>query len=80
VSDPPSKVAKDLFRLFKDGERHAAKEIVRESALFTKKQNQEAIEELEAQRVIQNHKLPFTYQLNPNYLKECDPEFLKKLT
>ncbi len=79
VSDPPSKIAKHLFQLFKGGQPHEAKCIVRENALFTRKQNLEAVEELEAQHVIQNHKLPFTYELNPNYLTECDGEYLKKL-
>jgi hypothetical protein len=80
VIDPPSKAARHLFQLFKDRQPHEAKNIVKENALFTRKQNLKAVEELEAQHVIQNHTRPFTYQLNPKYRKECDGEYLKKLT
>ena len=80
VSDPPSKAARHLFQLFKDGQPHEAKNIVKENALFPRKENLKAVEELEAQHVIKNHTRPFTYQLNPKYRKECDDEYLKKLT
>ena len=79
VPIPPSKLAKEFFKFFSDASPHTWQEISKNSALYTRKQNQEALDELFENHIILNHRKPFTYNLNPKYKKECRSEYLAKL-
>lgn len=76
---PPSKFARELFLLFKDLAPHTSSDIVKKLAFFTRKENYEGVLELLGRRVILNGNKPQTYYLNPNYEKECDIEYLRKV-
>ena len=76
---PPSKLAKEFFKFFLDNSPHTWQEISKNSALYTRKQNQEALDELFEHHIILNHNKPFTYNLNPKYRQECQHEYLAKL-
>jgi len=79
VPVPPSKLAKEFFRFFLDKAPHTWQEIGKNSALYTRKQNQEALDELLGHHIILNHTKPFTYALNTKYQKECENDYLAKL-
>lgn len=79
VPAPPSKLAKELFKFFLDKNPHTWQDISRQSSLYTRKQNQEALQELEDNRVILTDQKPFTYHLNSKYKTECESEYLGKL-
>lgn len=79
VPIPPSKLAKEYFRFFLDKLPHTWQEIAKVSALHTKKQNQQALDELLEHHVVLNHAKPFTYMLNLQYKKDCESEYLRKL-
>ena len=79
VPAPPSKLAKEFFKFFLDGKEHTWQEVSRQSSLHTRKQNQEALQELEDNRVILNHQKAFIHYLNPKYRTECESEYLRKL-
>lgn len=80
VPTPPSKLVKELFKMFKDRQPHTWEAISKQSALYTRKQNQVAIRELNDRHVIISHaNKPFVYFINPNYKRECEDEYLKQL-
>lgn len=80
LSPPPSKLVKELFKFFTAYKSyHSWQEIAKQSALYTRKQNQVALDELLQHKVILNHDRPFTYMLNPRYKKVCDTKYIGKL-
>ncbi len=81
VSDPPSKAAKSLFRLFVDSLPHTETEIVKKNALCTRCQNSDAVQELKMQRIILDHPtLPFCYILNSDYLRVGAASYVERLS
>lgn len=76
---PPSKFAKDMYKALKDGAVHKAPDLVRELALFTKKECSVGISELIKHQIISEGNKPQTYLLNPNRASKCTPEYLKAL-
>lgn len=76
---PPSKLASDLFPLFKD-EPVKASDIIRAAAFYTKEQCRVGVEELLERRVIQKAAgSPFAYKLNPYRQTQVDSGYLAKL-
>jgi hypothetical protein len=76
---PPTQLAKQLFEFFPSNQFHSAKEVRQTFTLYPRKEILAALEELQEHRVIQATNIPQTWELNPKYRIQCNPEYLGKL-
>ena len=79
IALPPTKMARDIYQFFNNGNSVSAEYMVRKAALYTKNEVKNAVEELMERKVLVAMQQAFEYSLNPNKEQECENHYLQKL-
>lgn len=79
IALPPTKIAKDIFQFFSNGNKISAELMVRKAAFYTRNEVKAGVEELLERRVLIAATEAFEFCLNPLMNSECEVHYIHSL-
>ncbi len=79
IALPPTKVAKDLYQFFNNGNAVSAEYMTRKASFYTKVEVRNGVEELIERKVLIATENAFEFRINPNSNNQCEGHYLASL-